>query len=193
MLRYVLDENEFLSPHGIRSLSKIHAAYPYRLTLENRDYGIDYCPGDSNTDFFGGNSNWRGPVWFPINVLLIEALERYHAFYGDDFRIEYPTGSRKQMNLEQIANELSRRLSSLFLPNARGVRPCHGTDQRYASDPHWRDLVLFYEHFHGDTGAGIGASHQTGWTSLVSLCLERTILQRTGREQKRARKATVAS
>jgi len=193
MLRYVLDEDEFLSPHGIRSLSKIHATYPYRLTLENRDYGIDYCPGDSNTDFFGGNSNWRGPVWFPINVLLIEALDRYHAFYGNGFRIEYPRGSRKQLNLKQIADELSRRLSSLFLPNEQGVRPCHGPDSRYASDPHWRNLVLFYEHFHGDTGAGIGASHQTGWTSLVSLCLERIILDRGSREAKRVRKTSLST
>ncbi len=193
MLKYVLDEKEFLSPHGIRSLSKIHATYPYRLTLENRDYGIDYCPGDSNTDFFGGNSNWRGPVWFPINVLLIEALDRYHAFYGDGFRIEYPSGSRKRMNLKQIADDLSRRLSSLFLPDAKGFRPCHGTDHRYATDPHWRDLVLFYEHFHGDTGVGIGASHQTGWTSLVSLCLERIVLEGSHRDVKRSRKATTTS
>jgi hypothetical protein len=181
MLRYVLSEEEFLSPHGIRSLSKIHATYPYRLTLENRDYGIDYCPGDSNTDFFGGNSNWRGPIWFPINVLLIEALDRYHRFYGDSFKVEYPTGSRKYLTLKQVADDLSHRLSSLFLPDQSGVRPCHGDDLRYATDPHWRDLILFYEHFHGDNGTGIGASHQTGWTSLVSLCLERIITKRPAR------------
>jgi hypothetical protein len=176
MLKYILSETEFLSQHGMRSLSKIHAEFPYRLTLENRDYGIDYCPGDSNTDFFGGNSNWRGPVWFPINALLIEALDRYHSFYGDTFKVECPTGSGNLMNLHQVADELSRRLSSLFLPNADGKRPCHGDDTRYATDPLWKDLILFYEHFHGDTGRGIGASHQTGWTSLVSLCIERMIL-----------------
>jgi hypothetical protein len=174
-LRYILDEKEFLSPHGMRSLSKIHAEFPYRLSLENRDYGIDYCPGDSNTDFFGGNSNWRGPVWFPINFLLIEALDRYHSFYGDNFKVECPTGSGVFMTLEQVADELSRRLCSLFTRDALGRRPCHGDDMRYASDPHWRDLLLFYEHFHGDNGRGIGASHQTGWTSLVSLCFERII------------------
>jgi hypothetical protein len=175
MLKYVLDEKEFLSPHGIRSLSKIHLDFPYRLTLEDRDYGIDYCPGDSNTDFFGGNSNWRGPVGFPINALLIEALDHYHEFYGENFTVECPTGSGNFMNLQQVADELSRRLNSLFLAGAGGHRPCHGGDPRYASDPFWRELILFYEHFHGDSGRGIGASHQTGWTSLVSLCLERVI------------------
>jgi hypothetical protein len=178
MLRYILDEGEFLSPHGMRSLSKIHAEFPYRLTLENRDYGIDYCPGDSNTDFFGGNSNWRGPVWFPINFLVIEALDRYYKFYGDSFKIECPTGSGTFMTLKQVADELSRRLSLLFFRNSQGRRPCHGDDPRYAKNPHWKDLILFYEHFHGDNGTGIGASHQSGWTSLVSLCIERMIQAR---------------
>jgi hypothetical protein len=175
MLRYVLDESEFLSPHGMRSLSKIHADFPYRLTLENRDYSIDYCPGDSNTDFFGGNSNWRGPVWFPMNVLLIEALDRYYSFFGESFKVECPTGSGILMNLRQVADELSRRLNSLFIAGSDGHRPCHGGDPRYAADPLWNKLMLFYEHFHGDSGRGIGASHQTGWTSLVSLSLERVI------------------
>jgi len=175
MLRYILAEKEFLSPYGMRSLSKIHAEFPYRLTLENRDYGIDYCPGDSNTDFFGGNSNWRGPVWFPINFLVIEALDRYYSFYGDSFKIECPTGSGTFMNLKQVADEISRRLSLLFLRDPQGRRPCHGDDTRYAKNPFWKDLILFYEHFHGDNGTGIGASHQTGWTSLVSLCIERMI------------------
>lgn len=178
LLSYVLDEREFLSPHGMRSLSRIHAEYPYRLTLENRDYGIDYCPGDSNTDFFGGNSNWRGPVWFPMNALLIEALEKYHTFYGDAFKVECPTGSGTYMTLHEVAQELSRRLASLFTPDARGVRPCHGDNSLYASNPHWRDLVLFYEHFHGDNGRGIGASHQTGWTALVTECIERLCKER---------------
>jgi len=173
LLSYVLDEREFLSPHGMRSLSRIHADYPYRLTLENRDYGIDYCPGDSNTDFFGGNSNWRGPVWFPMNALLIEALEKYHQFYGDDFKVECPTGSGKYMTLREVATEISGRLTSLFVPAPNGLRPCHGDNSLYAKDPHWRNLILFYEHFHGDDGRGIGASHQTGWTALISECIER--------------------
>ncbi|MFN5062749.1 MAG: MGH1-like glycoside hydrolase domain-containing protein, partial [Pseudomonadota bacterium] len=173
LLSYVLDEREFLSAHGMRSLSRIHAEYPYRLTLENRDYGIDYCPGDSNTDFFGGNSNWRGPVWFPMNALLIEALEKYHAFYGDDFKVECPTGSGTYMTLSEVAREISRRLTSLFVPDSNGARPCHGDNPLYARNPHWQNLVLFYEHFHGDNGRGIGASHQTGWTALVSECIER--------------------
>ncbi len=189
MLRYVLDEKEFLSPYGIRSLSKIHADFPFKLNLENHDYSIDYCPGDSNTDFFGGNSNWRGPVWFPVNWLLIEALDRYHFFYGDSFTVECPTGSGRYMNLKEVANELARRLNSLFLPGAQGRRPCHGEDSRYAKDKHWKDLILFYEHFHGDTGRGIGANHQTGWTSLVSLSLERLMLQGVPtRTQSRARR-----
>ena len=173
MLKYVLDEREFLSPFGLRSLSKIHADFPYRLTLENKDYGIDYCPGDSNTDFFGGNSNWRGPVWFPMNALLIEALDKYHAFYGDNFKVECPTGSGIYMTLKEVADEISRRLTSLFLPDAKGSRPCHGGLSMYSGDPYWRDLILFYEHFHGDNGRGIGASHQTGWTALVSECIDR--------------------
>ena len=188
MLRYILDEREFLSPFGMRSLSKIHAEFPYRLTLENRDYGIDYCPGDSNTDFFGGNSNWRGPVWFPINFLLIEALDRYYKFYGDSFKIECPTGSGNFLNLRQVADEISRRLSNLFLRDSAGRRPCHGEDLRYAKDPFWKELILFYEHFHGDNGSGIGASHQTGWTSLVSLCMERVLGAPTNAPAKRSTK-----
>lgn len=178
MLKYVLDEKEFLSPYGVRSLSKIHAQFPYKLTLENRDYGIDYCPGDSNLDFFGGNSNWRGPVWFPINALLIEALDKYHSFYGDNFKIEHPTGSGNFLTLKQVADDLSYRLGSLFLRDSSGRRPCHGDVSQYTSDPHWRDLLLFYEHFHGENGRGIGASHQTGWTSLVNVCIGRLIDRR---------------
>ncbi len=173
MLKYVLDENEFLSPYGIRSLSKIHADYPYTLTIDNTQHRVDYCPGDSNTDFFGGNSNWRGPVWFPINVLLIEALERYDFFYGDSLTVPCPTDSSKTMTLREVANELSRRLSALVSKGPDGKRPCHGDNPKYATDPHWKDLILFYEHFHGETGSGIGASHQTGWTALVAWCLER--------------------
>jgi hypothetical protein len=168
ILRYLLDENEFLSPFGIRSLSKIHATKPYIFRADGREYRVDYVPGEGNTHLFGGNSNWRGPVWFPINYLIVEALERYYHFYGEDLKVECPTGSGILMNLQQVASEIVRRLVSLFLPDGQGRRPCHGQDRRYASDPHWKDLVLFYEYFHGETGRGCGASHQTGWTGIVS-------------------------
>jgi hypothetical protein len=172
VLRYLLDENEFLSPHGIRSVSRIHREQPYVLEHGGEQYRVEYCPGESTSSVFGGNSNWRGPVWFPINYLLIEALERYGHFYGDNFKVECPTGSGELMTLKQAAREISRRLASLFIPNGDGRRPCHGDDRRFTEDPHWRDLVLFHEYFHGDTGRGLGASHQTGWTALVARCLE---------------------
>jgi hypothetical protein len=172
VLRYMLDENEFLSPRGIRSLSKFHEKHPYEFRAEGESRRVDYVPGESNTSLFGGNSNWRGPIWFPINYLLIEALERYHHFYGDHFKIECPTGSGKRITLHEVAQELERRLVSIFLPNSNGSRPCHGDDRRFAHDPHWRDLVLFYEYFHGETGKGLGASHQTGWSALVIRHLE---------------------
>ncbi|MHB8519493.1 MAG: MGH1-like glycoside hydrolase domain-containing protein [Limisphaerales bacterium] len=172
VLRYVLDEDEFLSPYGIRSLSKVHQARPYVFRADGQEYRVEYVPGESNTPLFGGNSNWRGPVWFPLNYLLIEALERYHHFYGDSLRVECPTGSGRLMNLQEVAREIATRLCRLFLPDAKGRRPCHGDDPRFASDPHWRDLLLFHEYFHGETGRGLGASHQTGWTALVARCLE---------------------
>jgi hypothetical protein len=145
-----------------------------------QEYRVDYVPGESTTGLFGGNSNWRGPVWFPINYLLIEALERYHHFYGDSLRVECPTGSRRMMNLGEVASELSRRLAGIFLPDGKGRRPCHGEDPRFAADPFWRDLVLFHEYFHGDTGRGLGASHQTGWTALVVRCFEDLARNRFG-------------
>jgi hypothetical protein len=172
VLRYVLDEREFLSPYGIRSLSRVHQGRPYSLEVGGREHRVDYVPGDSESGLFGGNSNWRGPIWFPLNYLLIEALERYHHFYGDSLVVECPTGSGKFMNLEQVAMELAQRLASLFLPRADGSRPCHGRERRYADDPHFKDLLLFSEYFHGDDGRGVGASHQTGWTALVISCLE---------------------
>ena len=173
LLKYVLDESEFLSPYGIRSLSKIHSEKPYTITLDNVLYRIDYCPGDSNTDFFGGNSNWRGPVWFPINVLLIEALERYHHYYGDSFVVSCPSGSGKKLSLLEVAQLLTKRLSQILLKDEDGIRPCHGGETRYHNDPLWCELPLFFEYFHGDTGRGIGASHQTGWTALIAWCIER--------------------
>jgi hypothetical protein len=171
MLRYLLDESEFLSPYGIRSLSKIHLTKPYIFRADGRDYRVDYVPGEGNTHLFGGNSNWRGPIWFPINYLIVEALERYYHFYGDDLKIECPTGSGNFMNLQKVADEIGHRLVSLFLPDKDGKRPCHGQTSPYASDPDWKDLVLFYEYFHGETGRGCGASHQTGWTGIVARML----------------------
>jgi hypothetical protein len=170
VLRYVLDENEFLSPYGVRSLSKHYENNPYTIRLDGSTYCITYEPGESLTGMFGGNSNWRGPVWFPINYLLVEALERYHHYYGETLKVECPTGSGNYMTLAEIARELARRLGSLFEPDENGTRPIYGHDDRFAKDPHWRDLVLFHEYFHGDTGKGLGANHQTGWTALVTRC-----------------------
>jgi hypothetical protein len=171
VLRHLLDENEFLSPYGIRSLSRYYLDHPYVCRTGGQEQRLAYVPGDSDSGMFGGNSNWRGPVWFPVNYLLIEALERYDHFYGDGLRVECPTGSGKLMNLFEVAREISRRLARLFLPDGAGRRPCHGQVRQYAEDPHWRDLVLFYEYFHGDNGRGLGASHQTGWTALVTRLL----------------------
>src|SRR5213594_1784931 len=172
VLRYVLDESEFLSAYGIRSVSKVHQDRPYVLQAGEQEYRVDYVPGESNTGLFGGNSNWRGPIWFPLNYLLIDALERYDHFYGDSLRVECPVGSGRMLNLSEVARELQGRLARIFLPDANGRRSCHGDDPRYATDPHWRDLVLFNEYFHGDSGRGVGASHQTGWTALVTRSIE---------------------
>jgi Glycosyl hydrolase family 63 C-terminal domain len=171
VLRYVLDENELLSPFGIRSLSRVYGDNPYALQIDGAEYRIDYEPGESHTLLFGGNSNWRGPIWFPLNYLLIEALERYHHYYGDELKVECPTGSGKMLTLLEVAQELARRLASIFLPDKNGNRPCFGGDARYANDPFWRDQLQFHEYFHGETGRGCGASHQTGWTSLITRVL----------------------
>ena len=179
VLRYMLDEQEFLSPHGIRSVSAVHRDHPYVVAVLGERHEVDYVPGESRTRLFGGNSNWRGPVWFPLNYLLVEALERYDHFYGDTLQVEYPTGSGRMATLGAIAQDLASRLGGLFLRDAAGNRPCHGGDPRYASDPHWRDLVLFHEYFHGDTGQGLGASHQTGWTSLAVKFFEETARRRS--------------
>jgi len=171
VLKYALDENEFLSPYGIRSLSKFHLEHPFILKTEGGEQRVDYEPAESTSGTFGGNSNWRGPIWFPFNYLCIEALERYHHFYGDHLRVECPTGSGRMMNLKQVAEEIMARLARIFLPGDDGRAPWQG-NSRYAQDPHWRDLTLFYEFFNGDTGKGLGASHQTGWTALVVKSLE---------------------
>ncbi len=172
MLRYVLDETEFLAPNGLRSVSRAHREEPYRFDVMGMPYRVDYVPAEGNTGLFGGNSNWRGPIWFPVNFLVLEALERYHHFYGDDLKVECPVGSGTLLTLQEVALELASRLSRLFLADQNGRRPCHGDETRYTSDPHWRNLVLFHEYFDGDNGRGVGASHQTGWTALAVRCLE---------------------
>ena len=189
VLRYLLDEREFLSPYGVRSLSAAHREQPFVLRTDGQEYRVDYAPGESTTGMFGGNSNWRGPIWFPLNFLLIEALERYGHFFGDALQVECPTGSGNLRTLQQVADELSARLARLFVRGSDGRRPFAGDDARLQGDPHWRDLVLFHEYFHGDTGRGCGASHQTGWTALVANCLDKVARQRgaVGAAQGRAR------
>jgi hypothetical protein len=164
----MLDEDEFLSPHGIRSLSRYHREHPYVFHAGGQDYTVAYQPAESDSGMFGGNSNWRGPVWAPVQVLVIRALFQYHRFYGDDFTVECPTGSGQQMTLLEVAEEIARRMASIFLRDETGKRPVYGGTRKFQDDPHWRDLVLFYEYFHGDNGAGLGASHQTGWTGVVA-------------------------
>jgi hypothetical protein len=168
ILARVLDEAEFFSPHGIRSVSRAHLDEPFEVAVHGQEYRVDYEPAESTSGMFGGNSNWRGPVWFPINALIVRALFQFHLYYGDDFRIECPTGSGVEMTLFEVAEELERRLVSIFTRDAAGRRPVYGDTEKFQSDPHWRDLILFYEYFHGDNGAGIGASHQTGWSGLVA-------------------------
>jgi hypothetical protein len=172
ILAYVLDENEFLSPYGIRSLSRYHLDHPFVFRHGGRDFEVRYLPAESDSAMFGGNSNWRGPVWMPVNILIIRGLLNMYRFYGDDFRVECPTGSGQQMTLFEVSKEIARRLSLLFLRDGNGHRPVFGGAKKFQDDPHWRDCLLFYEYFHGDNGAGIGASHQTGWTGLVALTLD---------------------
>jgi hypothetical protein len=181
VLKYLLDESEFLSARGVRALSRVHGEHPYVFRVGDQEHVVSYDPGESTTGLFGGNSNWRGPIWFPVNYLLIEALQRYHHFYGDGLRVECPVGSGKLMNLAEVSREIARRLSSIFLPDGENGRPCHAGDPRFARDPHWRDLLLFHEYFHGETGRGVGASHQTGWTALVVRCLEDLAADRVGK------------
>jgi hypothetical protein len=172
ILSRMLDEKEFFSPYGIRALSRYHAEHPYVFWAQGQEYRVDYLPAESNSGMFGGNSNWRGPVWFPVNAVLIRALLQYYTYYGDRFKIECPTGSGKQMNLFEVSRELANRLTRIFLPDERGRRPVYGGLEKFQTDPHWRDCILFYEYFHGDNGAGLGASHQTGWTGLVARLIQ---------------------
>ena len=171
VLKVMLDETEFLSPYGIRALSRYHLKHPYVLRTDGAEHSVRYDPAESTTALFGGNSNWRGPIWFPLNFLIIESLQKYHYYYGDDFRVEFPTGSGEMMTLWDVARELSKRLASIFLRDSKGRRPVYGGVETFQSDADWRDHILFYEYFHGDTGAGLGASHQTGWTALVAKLL----------------------
>jgi hypothetical protein len=172
ILSRMLDENEFFSLYGIRALSRYHAEHPYVLKVENQEYRVNYLPSESDTGMFGGNSNWRGPIWMPVNALLIRALLSFYLYYGDNFKIECPTGSGNQMNLFQVAREIANRLTRIFLRDKSGRRPVYGGSEKFQSDPHWKDYILFYEYFHGDNGVGLGASHQTGWTGLVSKLIE---------------------
>jgi len=172
ILSKMLDENEFLGPYGLRALSKFHERNPYLFNVGGQEYRVNYLPAESDTGMFGGNSNWRGPVWMPVNVILIRALLNYYLYYGDNFKIECPTGSGKMMNLFEVAKEIADRLSRIFLRNEQGRRPVYGWTEKFQSDPHWRDLILFYEYFHGDNGAGLGASHQTGWTGCVAKTIQ---------------------
>jgi hypothetical protein len=171
VLAKMLDENEFLSPYGLRSLSRYHAEHPYVIHVGGQEYRVHYLPAESDTGMFGGNSNWRGPIWMPVNVLIIRALLQYYTYFGNDFTVECPTGSGRRMNLFQVAEELARRLANIFLRDGQGRRPVYGGTRKFQEDPHWRDCLLFYEYFHGDNGAGLGASHQTGWTGAIARLL----------------------
>jgi len=171
MLAYMLDQNEFLSPYGVRSVSRHHLDHPLVFRLDGLEYRLDYEPGESMTDLFGGNSNWRGPIWMPVNMLILLSLRQYHRYYGDTFQVECPTGSGRKKNLDQVARDLAERLASIFLRDADGRRPVFGACELFNTDPHWRDLIPFCEYFHGDTGRGCGASHQTGWTGLIAQIL----------------------
>ena len=172
ILSRMLDENEFFGPHGIRSISKFHEKHPYALHVDGEEYRVDYLPAESNTGMFGGNSNWRGPVWMPVNIMLIRALQQFYLYYGDNFKIECPTGSGKQMNLFEVSRELSDRLTSTYTRDEEGKRPVFGGSEKFQTDPHWRDHILFYEYYHGDNGAGLGASHQTGWSGVVAKLIQ---------------------
>jgi hypothetical protein len=190
VLRVMLDEREFLSPYGIRALSRVHRDAPYVLTVDGHEHRVDYEPAESTTGLFGGNSNWRGPIWFPVNYLIIESLQKFHHYFGDGFTVECPTGSGQQMTLWEVAEELSRRLARIFLRDGSGRRPVHGGNGPFQNDPHWRDLVLFHEYFNGDDGSAVGASHQTGWTALVAKLLQQSGEPRRPASRRRPRGAT---
>jgi hypothetical protein len=172
VLGYLLDENEFLGPYGIRSLSRYHLDHPFSFWVGNQEYKVQYLPAESNTGMFGGNSNWRGPVWMPVNVMIIRGLMNLYQFYGNEFKVQCPTGSGRYMTLYEVAKEIESRLAGAFLRDTSGRRPVNGGTKKFQEDPYWRDLILFYEFFHGDNGAGLGASHQTGWTGTIAFLMD---------------------
>jgi hypothetical protein len=172
VLSKLLDEAEFLGPHGIRALSKYHTQHPYVFNVNGHEYRVDYEPAESSTGLFGGNSNWRGPVWMPVNYLIIESLQKYHYYLGEDFKVECPTGSGNFLTLWEVASLIAQRLIGIFERDDSGHRPVYGGLEKFQTDPHWRDLILFHEYFHGDNGAGLGASHQTGWTGLIAKLIQ---------------------
>jgi len=196
VLGYLLDENEFFGPYGIRSLSRYHLDHPFTFSVGADQYSVQYLPAESTNGMFGGNSNWRGPVWMPVNILIVRALLNLYLFYGDEFKVECPTRSGHYLTLFEVAQNIGVRLASTFLRGADGRRPVYGGTEKFQQDPHWRDHILFYEYFHGDNGAGLGASHQTGWTGLIALVLDlfgrvdaKSLLE-TEREQTQARVIT---
>lgn len=173
LLKYMLDEKEFLSEYGIRSLSKYHLDNPYKVSVNGVEFGITYTPAESDSGLFGGNSNWRGPIWMPMNYMIIDSLHKFYQYYGDEFKVECPTGSGVYMTLNEVANELYRRVSTIFLRDANGNRAVFGTNAKMQTDPNFKDYILFHEYFDGDNGRGVGASHQTGWTGLIANCLQK--------------------
>jgi hypothetical protein len=191
ILARMLDEERFLSPFGIRSLSKWHEKHPFTFDVHGQHYEVKYLPAESDTGMFGGNSNWRGPVWMPINILTLRGLLQFYLYYGDNFTIECPTGSGRMINLFEIAMDIARRLTKIFLKEEDGRRPLYGGTSKFQTDRHWRDYVLFYEYFHGDNGAGIGASHQTGWTGLVAKLIQMLRTLDSGRALKGSSRPTM--
>ena len=172
ILQYMLSEAEFLSDYGVRALSRYHKNNPFSIQLDGNTFTVGYEPAESTSGMFGGNSNWRGPVWFPVNFLLIESLQKFDFYFGDDFKVEFPTGSGKMLTLWEVSQELSHRLANIFLRNEDGTRAVYGALEKFQADENWRDYILFYEYFHGDNGAGLGASHQTGWTGLIAKLIQ---------------------
>jgi hypothetical protein len=172
VLQKLFDENEFLSPYGIRSVSRYHAEHPYVFSVHGDEYKINYVPGEPDSRMFGGNNNWHGPIWFPVNIVIIRALLNFYLYYGDSFKVEFPTGSHRLMNLFDISKNIAHRLTALFLPDDQGRRPVYGSREKFRNDPDWRDYLNFFEYFDGDTGAGLGASHQTGWTGLAAALIQ---------------------
>jgi hypothetical protein len=181
VLQIMLDQQEFLSPYGVRALSKHHEQHPYTLVANGMEYRVNYEPAESSTGLFGGNSNWRGPIWFPVNYLLIESLQKFHHYLGDDFKVEFPARSGNMLTLQDVAGEISRRLANIFLRDPNGERPVYHGISKFQADPNWNDLIQFHEYFHGDSGRGVGASHQTGWTGLVA-----KLLQQSGESRERS-------